>query len=199
MHALVITSGKLKGKVLKVPEHEVTIGRGEECDLRIPSSEISRVHCKLWSNERGIVVKDLDSKNGTYVNGMVIYRVTLMNPGDKLRVGPLECEVAGKSEPESKKVPARDNSTLVKKKTTASDDDIADWLSEDEGALDGDTAIISARDIDSAKSGKTPEASSVRSQSKEPGAASTEATDRKSPLVERMDEIVKDHWRRSGE
>lgn len=66
---------------------EVTvIGRKEDCDLRIPLSEISRRHCKLVKTDTGLRVEDMGSSNGTLVNGQKINEIDL-EPGDRLTVG----------------------------------------------------------------------------------------------------------------
>jgi pSer/pThr/pTyr-binding forkhead associated (FHA) protein len=66
---------------------EVTvIGRKEDCDLRIPLSEISRRHCKLVKTGMGLRVEDMGSSNGTLVNGQRVNEIDL-EPGDRLTVG----------------------------------------------------------------------------------------------------------------
>lgn len=65
------------------------IGRRLDCNLRIPTRDVSRQHCELIVGGDGVVsVKDLGSSNGTYVNGKRIAE-TRLNPGDKLTVGPV--------------------------------------------------------------------------------------------------------------
>lgn len=64
------------------------IGRGEECDLRVPLLSVSRRQCELKLSEGEFKVKDLASSNGTYVNNKRINEVTLA-AGDRLVVGPV--------------------------------------------------------------------------------------------------------------
>ncbi len=64
------------------------IGRRQECHLRIPTGDVSRQHCALLFRGDSIVVKDLGSSNGTYVNSTRIAE-TELKAGDKLRVGPV--------------------------------------------------------------------------------------------------------------
>ena len=66
-----------------------TIGRAKGADLIIDAALISRVHCRLEAGKDGVVVTDLSSTNGTFVNGKRIERATLTN-GDTLRVGRVE-------------------------------------------------------------------------------------------------------------
>jgi len=64
------------------------IGRREDCDLRIPLSDVSRKHCRLILNGETIKVEDLGSSNGTYINGERIQQAEL-SAGDTLQVGPV--------------------------------------------------------------------------------------------------------------
>jgi pSer/pThr/pTyr-binding forkhead associated (FHA) protein len=64
------------------------IGRREDCDLRIPLSDVSRKHCRMILNGDAIKVEDLGSSNGTYVNGERVQQAEL-TPGDTLQIGPV--------------------------------------------------------------------------------------------------------------
>jgi len=64
------------------------IGRGENCDLRVPLLSVSRRHCELRFQGAAIKVKDLASSNGTYVNNSRVTEVDL-RAGDRLAVGPI--------------------------------------------------------------------------------------------------------------
>ncbi len=75
-------------KDFEITSDLTTIGRSEDCTLRIPLSSISRKHCELIRDEQGIRVRDLASSNGTYVNNQRVNEAVL-NAGDKLMVGPV--------------------------------------------------------------------------------------------------------------
>jgi hypothetical protein len=62
------------------------VGRDEACDLVIPNGQISRRHCLLDITARGLFVRDLDSTNGTFVNGHFI-KEGYVNAGDRLTLG----------------------------------------------------------------------------------------------------------------
>jgi len=66
-----------------------TIGRAKGADLIIDAALVSRVHCRLEAGKDGVDVTDLESTNGTFVNGKRVNRATLSN-GDRLRVGRVE-------------------------------------------------------------------------------------------------------------
>lgn len=64
----------------------IVIGRDEAARLRIPLPSVSRRHCELSIDDDELVVKDLGSANGTYVNGAKVKDQDL-SPGDLLTVG----------------------------------------------------------------------------------------------------------------
>jgi len=61
------------------------VGRDSECDVCIPDHRISRRHAKITVTQLGVFVEDLNSINGTFVNGQQIDRATQVNSGDSLR------------------------------------------------------------------------------------------------------------------
>ncbi|MBI5865509.1 MAG: FHA domain-containing protein [Planctomycetes bacterium] len=67
---------------------KTVIGRREDCGLRIPIGDVSRQHCEVEQAGNQLVVRDLGSSNGTYINGKRIAEAKLM-AGDKLAVGPV--------------------------------------------------------------------------------------------------------------
>lgn len=71
-----------------VTRSSTTLGRGEECTLRIPVDRVSRRHCELIQNNGHLLIKDLGSSNGTYVNGKRVVEAKL-KAGDRLQVGPV--------------------------------------------------------------------------------------------------------------
>ena len=81
-------------KVLRLPPDAVrTIGRGPRADFIIDGNLISRIHCRLSAANAQLVVEDLQSTNGTYVNDERVACVALKD-GDKLRMGRVELIVS---------------------------------------------------------------------------------------------------------
>jgi len=79
---------------------KMVIGRGEECDLRVPVLSVSRIHCELAVSEDGeLTARDLASSNGTYVNNNRVDEAVL-KAGDHLTIGPsvFTVQVDGKPE-----------------------------------------------------------------------------------------------------
>ena len=69
---------------------EVTvIGRHRNCDLRIPLASVSKKHCKLNQTAGVLKIRDLNSRNGTLLNGKRIDEAEL-KVGDSIKIGPLE-------------------------------------------------------------------------------------------------------------
>jgi class 3 adenylate cyclase len=77
---------------IRVPER-LTLGRGDDVELRIDDPEISRAHAVLGPTADGLEIQDLGSLNGTWVNGERIISPTLLAPGDAVKVGTTRIEV----------------------------------------------------------------------------------------------------------
>lgn len=160
MFELVVQSGKQQGSRLMLPLNKaILVGRDEGCGLTLASSLISRQHCELKHTVEGILVTDLGSQNGTYINDVAATAVTLLHPGDTLRIGACLFEVQPHQIPVKPPQLARGPAVATATKsaeTTAirprpgrriSDDDIADWLADGDTSTDlpttpGDTTII---------------------------------------------------------
>ncbi len=67
---------------------QTVIGRGENCDLRVPIANVSRRHCELTVTDNSVFAKDLASSNGTYVNNKRINESSLKG-GDRIVLGPV--------------------------------------------------------------------------------------------------------------
>jgi pSer/pThr/pTyr-binding forkhead associated (FHA) protein len=86
---LVVQNGSRGTRVLKLQCEETVIGRRQDCDLRIPSTDVSRRHCLLSMHDGCLNVEDLDSVNGTFVNGRRISGRQIVMPGDRVQIGPV--------------------------------------------------------------------------------------------------------------
>ncbi|NBD34712.1 MAG: FHA domain-containing protein [Chloroflexi bacterium] len=65
---LIIYKGALAGTRWPLDSDTVTIGRGSDCDIVMLERQISRYHVRIERDERGYLLRDLGSKNGTFVN-----------------------------------------------------------------------------------------------------------------------------------
>ena len=78
----------------RLPEGSVrTIGRSPGAEFMLDAALVSRLHCRLSASGDGLQVQDLDSTNGTFVNGKRITAAQLQ-PGDRLGVGRVELGVS---------------------------------------------------------------------------------------------------------
>ena len=69
-----------------------TIGRAKRADFIVDAALVSRLHCRVTAGATGLDVVDLDSTNGTFVNGERTPRATLRS-GDRLGIGRVELTV----------------------------------------------------------------------------------------------------------
>ena len=86
----------LKGQVYTKPfqlgdGQKLVLGRGDDVDIQILDSGLSRQHCCIEKVGDDYFVCDLTSTNGTWVNGKQIERRQL-KPGDRIRIGAIEFE-----------------------------------------------------------------------------------------------------------
>jgi pSer/pThr/pTyr-binding forkhead associated (FHA) protein len=74
-----------------------SIGRHDDCAIRIRSSQVSRRHCEVFEDKGRLMVKDLGSSNGTFVNGKRVLGQQMLKPGDELSLGgvTLRVDLAG--------------------------------------------------------------------------------------------------------
>jgi pSer/pThr/pTyr-binding forkhead associated (FHA) protein len=75
-----------------MPGESWLIGRSSAADVVFDEALLSRLHCRLVVSADGLRVDDLQSTNGTYVNGRRVDSATLVT-GDRLQVGRLELTV----------------------------------------------------------------------------------------------------------
>jgi len=90
---LVVKKGANGKRTMRLKSEETIVGRRPDCDLRIRSSEVSRRHCLLSFQDGVLHVEDLDSVNGTFLNGTRIAGRKVVRPGDRLEIGPIQFAV----------------------------------------------------------------------------------------------------------
>ena len=89
MAKLYVERGPLRGKELYLEEGKVyTIGRDPDCSLTFPDSLTSRKHVALRVSKGQVFLRDMESKNGTFVNGQAMGRRAIdLNLGDQVEIG----------------------------------------------------------------------------------------------------------------
>jgi predicted component of type VI protein secretion system len=90
---LKVLSGQREGQKLKIPQPKCFVGRAPDCQLRPDTDQISRHHCVISQFDDAALIRDLGSKNGTFVNGERITRERELNDGDLLEIGPFSFQV----------------------------------------------------------------------------------------------------------
>jgi two-component system, cell cycle response regulator len=91
--ALIFLSGELMAAPIPLERETVTIGRATEADVRVTDAQSSRLHAQIFveldraTNEIRYRLKDLNSTNGTRLNGALINGEEILQPGDKIIIG----------------------------------------------------------------------------------------------------------------
>jgi hypothetical protein len=83
---LQVLEGIDKGRIFRELSTPVTIGREEGNSLRLNDERVSRFHAKVQFDNGEIILTDLESTNGTRVNGNVV-QIRRLRPGDRINVG----------------------------------------------------------------------------------------------------------------
>jgi len=89
MARLVLLSEGLTGRTFELKGAKTTVGRVPDNDFQIPEASVSSHHCEVHLQGKDVLVKDLDSTNGTFINGERVTE-TLLKAGQILRLGMIE-------------------------------------------------------------------------------------------------------------
>ena len=87
---VVVISGPSKGTIVRLSGNQLSVGRDPANHLCLPDRAVSRKHFAISETDAGFHLVDLDSHNGTFVNGIPVRR-KLLGHGDTIRVG--QCEL----------------------------------------------------------------------------------------------------------
>lgn len=145
---LVVLAGAKVGLEIPLKKEMFLIGRAAECALRAGSEAISRRHCAITRTDGGWIVRDLGSRNGTYVNEQKITEAVPLAAGDELSVGPLRFRVdaveskmpgavaappsardaTARKQPPVKSVAEVVQRTVAKSDDSTTEEDVSRWL-----------------------------------------------------------------------
>ena len=93
--SLTVLSGPLAGQSIEVTRGKLLIGRELDCHLRPDSALVSRHHCVLLLDDYTLRIRDLASKNGTFVNSRRVGKSeTILSHGDIVSVGDMVCQIS---------------------------------------------------------------------------------------------------------
>lgn len=97
MFKLAIVHGTMKGSTFALADGEHTVGRVEGNTIVIPSKQISKNHCKFIVDGDKVIVRDMGSSNGTFVNGVLSKQKTIQ-VGDRVSIGDCVFELGVKAQ-----------------------------------------------------------------------------------------------------
>lgn len=89
MAKLVVLSEGLTGRTYELKVEKTSVGRVEDNAFHLPEASVSSHHCEIILRGNDIIVRDLNSTNGTFINGERISEAPL-KPGQILRLGQIE-------------------------------------------------------------------------------------------------------------
>lgn len=82
---LIAQNGPLLGQRWGI-KTEIHVGRDPDCEIVVPDRQVSRVHARFTFNKNGVLLEDLGSKNGTYLNGTLLENPTILEEGDIVQI-----------------------------------------------------------------------------------------------------------------
>ncbi len=86
-YVLQVVRGRSEANTIKLMDGINSVGRHDDCLIRIRSSQVSRRHCELFEDDTKLMVRDLGSANGTFVNGKRVLGQQILKSGDVLTIG----------------------------------------------------------------------------------------------------------------
>src|SRR5690348_1963585 len=110
MAKLVILSQGMNGRVHELKADKTTIGRVEDNTFQIAEPSVSSHHCEVLLRGNEVVIKDLNSTNGTFINEEKITE-SVLKPGQTLRLGQIELRLENGAPAPAAAAPAAPGST----------------------------------------------------------------------------------------
>ena len=150
---LIVVQGKPEGKIIPLAGPVFRIGRGEKCQLRPTSEQVSREHAEFKIGPDQLSITDLGSRNGTFINGKKLTEPHVLNDRDLVGIGPLTFAVSIQGAPAAAGETARPAPTKERFLDEISYDEIESWLVADHanptpdhpsGVKGGDTITLNA-------------------------------------------------------
>ena len=86
---LIFEEGALRDQKIAISKHSIIIGRGGrnvDCDIVLPERQVSRQHAEIFLDQGLYYLRDLGSKNGTYVNEQLITAAVRLQDGDSVQI-----------------------------------------------------------------------------------------------------------------
>jgi len=99
MAKLVVLSEGLTGQSYELKVDKTTVGRVEDNTFQIAHASVSSHHCEVLLRGNDVVVKDLNSTNGTFINNNQVAGEAVLKPGQILRLGQVEIRLESGTPP----------------------------------------------------------------------------------------------------
>ncbi len=112
MPKLVVLSEGLTGRTHELKAEKTTIGRVEDNTFQIPDPSVSSHHCEVLVRGTEVLVRDLGSTNGSFINGQPITEAVL-KPSQILRLGQVEVRLEVEAAPGTKPKQVLDHTQIV--------------------------------------------------------------------------------------
>src|SRR5437588_10927892 len=87
MAKLIFLDDTFSGRAYELMLEKTTVGRGDQNTLVIRDGSLSATHCEILMNGSEIIVRDLDSLNGTFVDGAKLNKQSQLKSGQTVRFG----------------------------------------------------------------------------------------------------------------
>jgi hypothetical protein len=81
-----ITCPGMDDKRIHLGKEEIVMGRGDNCTVKLPITNVSRLHARIFLENEEYIIEDLNSTNGTFVNNVRISRCIMRN-NDQVKIG----------------------------------------------------------------------------------------------------------------
>lgn len=98
MSRLIVLQKTGSAKQINIESTPFMVGRGDSCDLVLDNPLVSRSHAVFETAGDGMSIRDLESHNGTFVNGQRIEATVLYN-GDEIRIGNYQIRFLSRGSP----------------------------------------------------------------------------------------------------
>jgi FHA domain len=192
-YVLQVVRGRSASTTLKLADGVTSIGRHDDCLIRIKSSQVSRRHCEVFEASDKLTIRDLGSSNGTFVNGKKVAGQQVLKPGDELTVGAVTLRVAkiGQAvEPASPASKPKAADTAVLEAVAVEDEVEQDEfeMEFDDGDPEPEVEGIPLADDETAKPGKPKSSAKAAAAAASP--ATAHATAASSPDEPKDDDAV---------
>lgn len=94
MAKLVFIGEKFAGRSYEIAAQRTTVGRADSNTLSLHDSSVSEQHCEIYDNGADVIVRDLGSRNGTFVNGEELHDAQRpLAPGQIVKFGAVEARL----------------------------------------------------------------------------------------------------------